>query len=81
MSAPPRCDDLLQRIPSGQLTVLVFCEGEQLNLFRVVENVDGTYSPVTDPLLNPPKRYENFLAVHTCLLALKFIDVCVILQS
>ncbi|XP_034230375.1 uncharacterized protein LOC117639087 isoform X2 [Thrips palmi] len=43
-----RCDDLLQRIPSGQLTVLVFCEGEQFNLFRVVENADGTYSPVQD---------------------------------
>ncbi|XP_026280933.1 uncharacterized protein LOC113208232 isoform X6 [Frankliniella occidentalis] len=45
-----RCDDILQRIPSGQLTVLVFCEGEQLNLFRVVENNDGTYSPITDPV-------------------------------
>lgn len=53
-----RCDDLLQHLPSGQLTVLVFCEGEQLNLFRVVENVDGTYSPVTDPVKTSSIRYE-----------------------
>ena len=62
-----RCDDLLHRLPSGQLTVLVFCEGEQLNLFRVVENVDGTYSPIGDSVNPSSIRYIS------CLVFLRFL--------
>ncbi|XP_063243311.1 AN1-type zinc finger protein 4-like isoform X2 [Bacillus rossius redtenbacheri] len=36
-------------LPAGcHVTILVFREGDQVNLFRVVENEDGTYSPLSE---------------------------------
>ncbi|XP_075238104.1 AN1-type zinc finger protein 4-like [Lycorma delicatula] len=42
-------DELLEDLPPGcRMAVLVFREGDQLNMFRVLENVDGSYSPLSD---------------------------------
>lgn len=44
-----RRDDLLERLPSGsKVTVLVFRDGDQVNLLRVVENEDGSFSPLSE---------------------------------
>ncbi|KAK7792498.1 hypothetical protein R5R35_007170 [Gryllus longicercus] len=44
-------DDVLDHIPPGcRVTVLVFRDGDQVNLFRVLENEDGTYSPLSESL-------------------------------
>ncbi|KAJ9601205.1 hypothetical protein L9F63_000625 [Diploptera punctata] len=42
-------EDMFERLPPGcRVTVLVFREGDQVNLFRVIENDDGTYSPLSE---------------------------------
>ncbi|XP_069682868.1 AN1-type zinc finger protein 4-like [Periplaneta americana] len=42
-------EDMFERLPPGcRVTVLVFREGDQVNLFRVIENEDGTYSPLSE---------------------------------
>ncbi|KAL0275650.1 UNVERIFIED_CONTAM: hypothetical protein PYX00_003447 [Menopon gallinae] len=42
-------DDIYERLPSGsRVTVLIFCDGEQVNLLKVVENEDGSFSPLSD---------------------------------
>lgn len=42
-------DDILEDLPPGcRMAVLVFREGDQLNMFRVLENIDGSYSPLSD---------------------------------
>lgn len=44
-----RRDDLFERLPSGsRVTVLVFRDGDQVNLLRVVENEDGSFSPLSE---------------------------------
>lgn len=44
-----RRDDLFERLPSGsRVTVLVFRDGDQGNLLRVVENEDGSFSPLCE---------------------------------
>nr|CAD7409705.1 unnamed protein product [Timema cristinae] len=41
-------EEMLEHLPPGcQVTVLLFREGDQVNLFRVVENEDGSYSPLS----------------------------------
>jgi len=45
-----RKDDQSERISSpsnSKTSILVFRDGDAVNLFRVVENDDGTYSPLT----------------------------------
>jgi AN1-type zinc finger and ubiquitin domain-containing protein 1 len=40
---------MFEHLPPGcRVTVLVFREGEQIDLFRVIENEDGTYSPLSE---------------------------------
>lgn len=42
-------EDMFEHLPPGcRVTVLVFREGDQVNLFRVIENEDGTYSPLSE---------------------------------
>ncbi|XP_066994543.2 AN1-type zinc finger protein 4 [Anabrus simplex] len=42
-------DDMFENLPPGcRVTVLVFRDGDQVNLFRVIENEDGTYSPLSE---------------------------------
>ncbi|RZF41822.1 hypothetical protein LSTR_LSTR005284 [Laodelphax striatellus] len=42
-------EELLDDLPPGcKMAVLVFRDGDQLNMFRVLENVDGSYSPLSD---------------------------------
>lgn len=42
-------EDVFEHLPPGcHVTVLVFREGDQVNLFRVIENEDGTYSPLSE---------------------------------
>ena len=42
-------DKLLDKIPpNGQVTVLLFREGDQVNLYHVMERPDGTFSPLSD---------------------------------
>lgn len=45
-------EDLLEKLPPGsKVTVLLFREGEHLNLIRVIENEDGTCYPFSDSWL------------------------------
>lgn len=42
-------EEAFEWLPSGcKVTVLVFGDGEQVNLIRVKDNEDGTYSPIND---------------------------------
>lgn len=42
-------EDLLGQIPEGgHVTVLVFREGDEINLYHVLERPDGSYSPLSD---------------------------------
>lgn len=42
-------DELLEDLPPGcRMAILVFREGDQLNLLRVLENLDGSYSPLSE---------------------------------
>lgn len=44
-------EDMYDYVPPGcRVTVLVFRDGDQVNLFRVLENEDGTYSPLSESL-------------------------------
>lgn len=40
----------------SKVSVLVFKEGEVINLIRVIENEDGSYSPYADKAISPPYR-------------------------
>ena len=41
--------DLFEKLPTGsRVTVLVFREGDHVNLLRVVENEDGSFSPLSE---------------------------------
>lgn len=68
-------EDVFEHLPPGcRVTVLVFKDGDHVNLFRVIENGDGTYSPLSeswsgssirnlfaedDPEENAKKFHEN----------------------
>ena len=42
-------EELLDQIPEGgHVTVLVFRDGDQINLYHVLERPDGSYSPLSD---------------------------------
>ena len=42
-------EDLLGQIPEGgHVTVLVFRDGDDINLYHVLERPDGSYSPLSD---------------------------------
>ena len=44
-------EELLDQIPEGgHVTVLVFRDGDQINLYHVLERPDGSYSPLSDSL-------------------------------
>ena len=44
-------DDFLGQIPEGgHVTVLVFRDGDEINLYHVLERPDGSYSPLSDSL-------------------------------
>lgn len=43
--------------PGCRVTVLVFREGDSVSLFKVIENDDGTYSPITDSWSGSSIRY------------------------
>lgn len=38
----------------SKVSVVVFKEGEVINVIRVIENEDGTYSPYTEKAISPP---------------------------
>ncbi|RZC32009.1 ubiquitin, zf-AN1, Rad60-SLD and/or YukD domain containing protein [Asbolus verrucosus] len=42
--------------PGSKVSVLVFKEGDILNLLRVIENEDGSYSPYSEKPISPPSR-------------------------
>lgn len=45
-------EDILDKLPPGsKVTVLLFREGEHINLIRVIENEDGTCYPFSDSWL------------------------------
>ncbi|XP_046610198.1 uncharacterized protein LOC124300295 isoform X1 [Neodiprion virginianus] len=42
-------ENMMDQLPPGcRVTVLVFREGDSVSLFKVIENDDGTYSPIAD---------------------------------
>jgi len=47
-------DDLLEQLPgNGQVTLLVFREGDHINFFRVVDRGDGTLTPLSENIGGP----------------------------
>ncbi|EFA08134.1 uncharacterized protein LOC663257 [Tribolium castaneum] len=42
--------------PGSKVSVLVFKEGDILNLLRVIENEDGSYSPYSEKPISPPSK-------------------------
>ncbi len=53
-------DDLLGQIPEGgHVTVLVFRDGDDINLYHVLERPDGSYSPLSDSWSGSSIRYKS----------------------
>lgn len=51
-------DDLLEQLPgNGQVTLLVFREGDHINFFRVVDRGDGTLTPLSENIGGPSSLY------------------------
>ncbi|XP_019881882.2 uncharacterized protein LOC109609607 isoform X2 [Aethina tumida] len=47
--------------PGSKVSVLVFKEGDIINLLRVIENEDGSYSPYSEKPISPPaKRHRHY---------------------
>ncbi|KAJ8933835.1 hypothetical protein NQ314_013757, partial [Rhamnusium bicolor] len=42
--------------PGSKVSVLVFKEGDIINLLRVIENEDGSYSPYSEKPISPPSK-------------------------
>nr|CAI5834208.1 unnamed protein product [Callosobruchus analis] len=42
--------------PGSKVSVLVFKEGDMINLLRVIENEDGSYSPYSEKPISPPAK-------------------------
>ncbi|CAH1995795.1 unnamed protein product [Acanthoscelides obtectus] len=42
--------------PGSKVSVLVFKEGDVINLLRVIENEDGSYSPYSEKPISPPAK-------------------------
>ncbi|XP_066139605.1 AN1-type zinc finger protein 4-like [Euwallacea fornicatus] len=42
--------------PGSKVSVLVFKEGDIINLLRVIENEDGSYSPYNEGPISPPSK-------------------------
>uniref|UniRef100_A0A1B6EFZ7 Ubiquitin-like domain-containing protein n=3 Tax=Clastoptera arizonana TaxID=38151 RepID=A0A1B6EFZ7_9HEMI len=48
-------DEMLDHLPAGcKMAILIFREGDHLNLLKVLENLDGSYSPISDISCGPP---------------------------
>ena len=61
-------DQILEKMPkNGQVTVLLFREGDKVNAYHVLEKPDGSFSPISNdqsPLSSPGQSdYEIFLMV------------------
>jgi hypothetical protein len=56
------CRDLgFEPVPSGSHIVLLMQDGEQLSLFKVVENDDGTFSPMAESWSSrKPMQYVHY---------------------
>lgn len=53
-------DEKVQKLTSGsKMSVLLFKEGDMINLIRVVENEDGSYSPYNDKPSTPLSEDEK----------------------
>jgi len=51
-------DDLWDQLPgNGQVTLLVFREGDHINFFRVVDRGDGTLTPLSESIGGPAGLY------------------------
>lgn len=58
-------EDILEKLPPGsKVTVLLFREGEHINLIRVIENEDGTCYPFSDSWL-PVGKAKSKETSHT----------------
>ncbi|CAH0564358.1 unnamed protein product [Brassicogethes aeneus] len=50
-------EDLGEKLsPGSKVSVLVFKEGDIINLLRVIENEDGSYSPYSEKPISPPSK-------------------------
>lgn len=56
-------DQILQKMPkNGQVTVLLFREGDKVNVYHVMEKPDGSFSPISNdqsPLSSPDDQENN----------------------
>jgi hypothetical protein len=49
-------DQIMEKMPkNGQVTVLLFREGDKVNVYHVLEKPDGSFSPLSNatPLTSP----------------------------
>ena len=55
-------DQILEKMPkNGQVTVLLFREGDKVNVYHVLEKPDGSYSPLSNgptPITSPEHEPE-----------------------
>ncbi|KAL3274516.1 hypothetical protein HHI36_015899 [Cryptolaemus montrouzieri] len=61
-------DEIGDRLsPGSKVSVLVFKEGDIINLLRVIENEDGSYVPYSEKPISPPSRSSNRVESRTAL--------------
>ena len=60
-------DQILEKMPkNGQVTVLLFREGDKVNVYHVLEKPDGSFSPISNdqsPLSSPEHQIHEDIAV------------------
>ena len=59
-------DQILEKMPkNGQVTVLLFREGDKVNVYHVLEKPDGSFSPISNdqsPLSSPEHQIHEDIA-------------------
>ena len=59
-------DQILEKMPkNGQVTVLLFREGDKVNVYHVLEKPDGSFSPISNdhsPLSTPEHHIHEDIA-------------------
>ena len=54
-------EQILEKMPkNGQVTVLLFREGDKVNVYHVLEKPDGSFSPISNdqsPLSSSPGQF------------------------
>ena len=63
-------DQILEKMPkNGQVTVLLFREGDKVNVYHVLEKPDGSYSPLSN---GPSPLGMRFLVISALQYSTKY---------